>query len=66
MGLTGGYEYLAAEMIYNNTPSQDKSIAFVEGASHMFAPVDPKWGDTEKVLYDYMAKWLSQPGRFIQ
>lgn len=64
VGLTGSYEYLAAEEIYNNSPSTDKSIAFVEGASHMFAAIDEKYGDTEKVLYDYMDKWLSAEGRF--
>jgi hypothetical protein len=65
MGFTGSYEYLAAEEIYNNSPSTDKSIAFTEGASHMFAPIDAKYGDCEKVTYDHVAAWLSKPGRFI-
>ena len=71
MGMTGSYEYLASEAIYLNSPAQDKSIAFVEGASHMFSP-DAKaaelhgadYGDTVKNLFDYVDQWLSQPGRF--
>lgn len=64
MGMTGSYEYLAAEMIYERAPMEDKEIAFVEGASHMFFPnhaaekTPGEFGDTEKILYDYMAKWL--------
>lgn len=59
-GMTGGYEYLAAEDIYNNIGSEDKTIAFIEGASHNFNAADPKWGDTEKVLFDYAANWLQE------
>lgn len=64
VGLTGGYEYLASEMIYNHAKMEDKSIAFVEGASHMFFPnhaaekTPGEFGDTEATLFDYMAKWL--------
>lgn len=38
MGMTGGYECLAAEMIYELAASEDKTLAFVEGASHMLWP----------------------------
>lgn len=38
MGMTGSYEYLAAEEIYNHNASTDKTIAFVEGAGHNFTP----------------------------
>lgn len=65
MGMTGSYEYLAAEEIYNNAPGNDKTIAFVEGASHKFQAIDEKYGDTERVLYDYIDRWLSLPGRFL-
>ncbi|MCD7745021.1 MAG: alpha/beta hydrolase [Lachnospiraceae bacterium] len=64
MGMTGGYEYLAAEMIYQRAKMADKSIAFVHGASHVFAPnhaaekVPGEFGDTENALYDYMAGWM--------
>lgn len=68
MGMTGSYEFIAAEMIYDHAPMEDKTIAFVRGASHMFDPnhaaekFPGEFGDTEKILYDYMAKWME---RFI-
>ena len=55
-------------MIYEHAPMEDKTIAFVRGASHMFDPnhaaekFPGEFGDTEKILYDYMAKWME---RFI-
>lgn len=66
MGMTGSYEFIAAEMIYEHAPMEDKTIAFVRGASHMFDPnhaaekFPGEFGDTEKVLYDYMAKWMER------
>lgn len=66
MGMTGSYEFIAAEMIYRHAPMEDKTIAFVQGASHMFDPnhaaekVPGEFGDTEKILYDYIAKWLER------
>ena len=67
MGLTGSYEFLAAEMIYNHAGRiRDKTIAFIHGANHMFAPnrraekKPGEFGDTEKVLYGYMAGWLER------
>ena len=65
MGMTGSYEYIAAEWIYNASPAQDKTCAFVEGAGHMFYPEDQKYGDTVKALFDYVDQWLSTPGRFL-
>jgi hypothetical protein len=72
MGMTGGYEFLAAEIIYENaTRITDKTIAFVEGATHNFTTAKDcegypgQFGDTMKTLYDYVDKWLSQKGRFI-
>lgn len=73
VGMTGSWEYLASEMIYDNSPSTDKTLAFIEGASHMFTPDTAaekfqgrKFGDTAKVLFDYVDKWLSQKGRFTK
>lgn len=66
MGMTGSYEFIAAEMIYNHAPMADKTIAFVRGAGHMFDPnhaaekVPGEFGDTEALLYDYMAQWMER------
>lgn len=65
MGMTGSHEFLAAEEIYHNAGSHDKEIAFVKGADHMFRAIDDKYGDTEKIVYDSVDKWLSKPGRFF-
>jgi hypothetical protein len=68
--MTGHWEFLAAETIYNVSPSPDKSIAFIEGASHIIEPCKPcestpgQFGDTVKTTYDYVDLWLSKPGRF--
>lgn len=70
MGMTGHWEYLAAETIYENAESTDKSIAFVQGAQHTYIPCTKcektpgEFGDTIKTLYDYADSWLSKPGRF--
>lgn len=71
MGMTGGWEFLASETIYNMSASKDKQIAFVEGASHKFTPAKEyetypgQFGDTMKTLHDYVADWLVSDGRFI-
>lgn len=70
MGMTAGWEYLASETIYNMAASRDKSIAFVEGATHKFHTArhceafPGQFGDTMKTLHDYIAQWLSSDGRF--
>lgn len=69
MGMTGGWEFLASETIYRMSASEDKSIAFVEGATHKFTPAKHceafpgQFGDTMKLLHDHVDTWLSS-GRF--
>lgn len=64
MGMTGSYECLAAELIYERSASRDKTLAFVEGASHMFETEHSveaypgQYGDTVKTCFDYAANWL--------
>ncbi len=72
MGMTGSWEYLASEAIYQHANnSKDKTLAFVEGATHMFTPnkqaekTPGQFGDTMKTLFDYVDQWVSQNGRFI-
>lgn len=72
LGMTGSWEYLAAEKIYELSASKDKQIAFVEGASHMLKADsqaedynNTSYGDTMKNAIDYADRWLSKPGRFI-
>ncbi len=71
LGMTGHWEGLAAETIYDHARSLDKSIAFIEGAGHMYAPCEEcetrpgEFGDTVKLTYDFVDAWLSKPGRFM-
>lgn len=70
MGMTGGWEYLAAETIYERSAAKDKAIAFVEGATHVYTPCKAcerrpgQFGDTIKLIYDHVDQWLWAPGRF--
>ncbi len=71
MGMTGSWEGLAAETIYDHNHSADRSIAFVEGASHIYFPcrecerTPGEFGDTIKTTYDAIDQWTAKPGRFI-
>jgi len=66
MGMTAGWEFASAEAIYNNAASLDKTLAYVEGASHMFTTAREcerfpgQFGDTQKTTYDYIDRWLSE------
>ncbi len=66
MGHTAGYEYITAEWSYHNAKSADKSIAFCEGATHGWEPIDrEKYGDTTATEAHYCAGWLKEKGRFF-
>ena len=64
MGMTGNWEFACAETVYENAASADKTLAYVEGAGHMFNAVDAKYGNTLKTVYDYAAQWLDDGARF--
>jgi hypothetical protein len=72
LGMTGHWEGLAAETIYDHAnKAQDKTLAFVEGGTHMYTPcvkcekTPGQFGDTIKTTYDYIDGWLSKSGRFF-
>jgi hypothetical protein len=71
MGMTGHWEYLASETIYEKAKSTDKSLAFVEGAGHMYntckqcEKTPGQYGDTANTLYNYVDGWLGKKGRFL-
>lgn len=64
MGMTGGYECIASEIIYQNAASKDKTIAFVEGGTHMLGTAKEaeaypgQFGDAPKTLFDAISSWL--------
>jgi pimeloyl-ACP methyl ester carboxylesterase len=71
MGMTGSWEYATDETIYGNAASKDKTLVYVEGASHVFTPcrecekTPGQFGDTQTTLYNYVDKWLGSKGRFL-
>lgn len=61
MGMTGSWEFSCVEGIAERATSKDKTVAFVEGATHMYDPGrnSAQYGDTLKTTYDFVAEWLS-------
>jgi len=53
-----------SEIIYDHLASKDKTLAAVEGSGHLFTPCKPEYGDTKKLLFDYVDGWLAKSGRF--
>lgn len=60
MGMTGSYEYLAAETIAENIRSKDKELYFIEGASHIFVPCDVQYTGCDQAAYHQAADWLAR------
>jgi hypothetical protein len=64
LGMTAGWEFAAAETIFESATSADKTLAFVEGANHQFKTMTAledhpgRFGDTMKTTYDFVDKWL--------
>lgn len=70
MGMTGSYEYIAAEHAYRRAvKAADKTQIYVEGAGHNFtmAPEAEEYpgqlGDSVKSCFDYADQWISE--RFV-
>jgi hypothetical protein len=64
MVMTCHYFVVTGEIVYDHLASKDKTYAAVEGATHMFTPCRPKYGNTVKTTFDFVNAWLSKPGRF--
>jgi len=64
--LTMSCHYLVVpdEIIFEHLGSPDKTLQAVEGATHLFAPCKPEFGDTVKTTFDAVANWLDEKGRF--
>ncbi|MCP3729863.1 alpha/beta hydrolase [Sphingomonas sp. MG17] len=58
------YLLVSGELTFDALASRDKSYAAVEGATHLFTPCRPQYGDTVKRSFDFVDSWLSKPGRF--
>lgn len=58
------YLLVPDEIIFNQLGSRDKTYAAIEGATHLFAPCRPQYGDTAKRTFDAVDRWLAAKGRF--
>ena len=58
------YLIVPGEIIFDSLASADKTYAAVEGATHLFAPCRPEYGNTMKRTFDFVDGWLSAEGRF--
>jgi hypothetical protein len=71
MGMTGSFEMSTAETIHEHAGSADKTLVYVDGATHGYATCKKcektpgQYGDTMKTLYDYADGWLGKQGRFL-
>ena len=71
MAMTGSFEMGSAETIHNHVKGSDKTLVYIEGATHVYTPCKAcektpgQFGDTVKTVYDYADSWLSKPGRFM-
>lgn len=70
MGMTGGYEFLASELIFQNYAGKGKTLTFAEGMNHMLLPawdceVFPGQYQTAPAqTFRFIGNWLEQ--RFIK
>jgi len=64
MVMTCHYLVVPGEIVYDHLAARDRTYAAVAGASHMFTPCRPQYGDTGMRTFDFVAAWLAQPGRF--
>ncbi|MEY9999067.1 alpha/beta hydrolase [Sinorhizobium fredii] len=57
------YLVVPGEIIFDHLSSKDKTYAAVEGATHLFKPCRPEYGDTVKRVFDFVDGWLGKEGR---
>jgi hypothetical protein len=66
MSMTCHYLVVPDEIVFNHLAARDKQFALVEGATHNFTACRPEYGDTAARTFDYVDRWLTQPGRFLR
>jgi pimeloyl-ACP methyl ester carboxylesterase len=66
MVMVMGCHYLVVpgETIFNHLAARDKTMTAIEGATHVFNPCKPEYGNTAARVFDTAAEWLNKPGRF--
>lgn len=64
-GNTASHEFVNTEFNFMAAASKDKEIFMTEGSCHDYSPVNVKYGDTLTTTSTVFAKWLAEPGRFL-
>ena len=57
---TGHYHIVQNEIFRNHAGSSDKSLVYVEGASHGFSAIAPEYGDPAERTFDYVDSWIAE------
>jgi len=57
------YLMMQDEIVYDNLGAKDKTLAYVEGSTHMFTPCKTEYGDTAGRAFDFVDKWVNKSGR---
>ena len=66
LAMSGAQCVLNNEYIYENLAAADKTLMYVEGATHMFTPnkdveeFPGQFGDTVKTTFDRVNTWISE------
>jgi hypothetical protein len=61
--MTGHYFVVQSEIMWNHADSSDKTLLFIDGATHKARPLRPEYGDTRRTTYEAIDRWISD--RFV-
>jgi len=59
VGMSASSLVVSNETIYKHAASADKTLAYIEGATHMTFPVNGDYGNTTATTVNYVDAWLS-------
>lgn len=62
--MTCHYLVVPDETIFQNLAARDKTFIGIDGATHVFKPCRPEYGDTLGRVFQTVEDWSTKPGRF--
>jgi hypothetical protein len=60
VGMGASQLVVTGETIYNHAGGPDKSLIYIEGATHGSTPVDPKYGNTTTTTVKTFDTWMGE------
>jgi hypothetical protein len=66
LSMTAHYWVVPSEMYYRAAKSHNKTLAYIEGAEHVFTPcmtcasTPGEFGDTQSEVFNYVSNWLQK------